>query len=64
MSGIEKTEKQVDDLTPIETTRRGSVSGRPPSIVDPVFGQISEDGPNYRSVRPSFTSCLTESNIF
>lgn len=42
MSDIEKSEKQGDGLKPVDTTRQASV-------VDPVFGQISEDGPNYRN---------------
>jgi hypothetical protein len=42
------------DLEPQETHRRGSVfstSGRRMSISDEVFGEITEDGPNYRDVR-------------
>lgn len=44
------------DLEPQETHRRGSVfstSGRRMSISDEVFGEITEDGPNYRDVRLS-----------
>ena len=40
-------------LEPQETYRRGSVfstSGRRMSISDEVFGEITEDGPNYRDV--------------
>lgn len=40
-------------LEPQETHRRGSVfsqSGRRMSVSDEVFGEITEGGPNYRSV--------------
>lgn len=44
------SEKEVEDLSPIETTHNGEVETRRESVVDAVFGQISEDGPNYRNV--------------
>jgi hypothetical protein len=49
---------EIDTLEPTETRRRGSVfsvghgSKRRLSISDDVFGEITEDGPNYRNVRP------------
>lgn len=46
--------KQNLDLEPQETHRRGSVfshrSARRFSISDEVFGEITEEGPNYRDV--------------
>ena len=39
-------EKQEEELTPVESTRRGSVT-------DAVFGEITEGGPNYRNVHIS-----------
>ncbi|KAF9737463.1 hypothetical protein PMIN04_009193 [Paraphaeosphaeria minitans] len=47
---------EVDNLQPTETHRQGSVfsigrgSRRRMSISDDVFGEITEDGPNYRNV--------------
>jgi hypothetical protein len=48
-----KKDEQYNDLEPQETRRRGSVfstSGRRMSISDEVFGEITENGPNYRDV--------------
>jgi len=53
---IESSYKKNElDLEPQETHRRGSVfstGGRRVSITDDVFGEISEEGPNYRDVSP------------
>lgn len=49
--------EEHDGLEPVETQRRGSIfsighgSKRRMSITDDVFGEITEDGPNYRAVR-------------
>jgi hypothetical protein len=34
------------------------VEGTSQRIDDAVFGEVSEDGPNYRNVRPTPLSCL------
>ncbi|KAH8622048.1 hypothetical protein IG631_23154 [Alternaria alternata] len=58
-SNLESTrspeKKNEYDLEPQTTHRRGSVfstGGRRVSITDDVFGEITEEGPNYRDVRP------------
>lgn len=50
MSQSVHSEKDVDEIAPIETTHNGDIETRQESVVDAVFGQISEDGPNYRNV--------------
>lgn len=57
-SNLESTrspeKKNEYDLEPQTTHRRGSVfstGGRRVSITDDVFGEITEEGPNYRDVR-------------
>lgn len=62
MSAIPENEKQADDLAPVETTHPGEVTDRRVSVVDAVFGQISEDGPNYRDVRIFMTFSLGHSD--
>jgi hypothetical protein len=49
---------EINNLEPTETRYRGTVftvghgSKRGMSTSDDVFGEITEDGPNYRDVRP------------
>lgn len=50
MGGSVYSDKEADDLEPMETIHNGDVETRRGSLVDAVFGQINEDGPNYRSV--------------
>lgn len=53
--------KEELHLEPQETRRRGSVfstSGRRVSISDEVFGEITEEGPNYRDVWSSLLGYL------
>lgn len=38
--------------------RRMSAQGRRISIVDDIFGEIKEDGPNYRNVRALYSSIV------
>jgi hypothetical protein len=60
LEAVESSYQKGDmHLEPQETRRQGSVfstSGRRISISDEVFGQITEDGPNYRDVGPPFST--------
>jgi hypothetical protein len=47
-----------------ESGRRLSVTGRRVSIVDDVFGEIVEGGPNYRNVGVSQNTILQKLIIF
>lgn len=46
----QRSNKADDSLGPVATKDEGV-------IIDPVFGEIPEDGPNYRSVRPYARRC-------
>jgi hypothetical protein len=46
---LEKPKEGSDNLYP--TTTYGEGTARRASISDAVFGEITEDGPNYRAVR-------------
>jgi hypothetical protein len=42
-----------NDLAPVATTNMGEVQDYPiKKETDAVFGEINEDGPNYKDVRP------------
>ena len=47
---MEKFSKEVNHVDYISAPRRLSAQGRRISVVDDVFGEIKEDGPNYRDV--------------
>lgn len=47
---MEKYAKEIDHIEHDPSARRLSAQGRRISIVDDVFGEIKEDGPNYRDV--------------
>jgi len=47
---MEKASKEFNEYDDVRGERRLSAQGRRISIVDDVFGEIKEDGPNYRDV--------------
>jgi len=54
-----KDDKMFDSLAPVVTQQNGEIEdGRRTSITDAVFGQIREDGPNYRDVSSLTRCCL------
>lgn len=64
MSHSIRSEKEVDEIAPVETTHNGDIETRRESVVDAVFGQISKDGPNYRNVRISAVVLFPQADRF
>jgi hypothetical protein len=59
--GLEKAKMDNTIHTPTLDVEPGKLTEND-TTYDPVFGEVTGDGPNYRSVSPSPYCCLRESN--
>lgn len=61
MSKIYKAEEDPEGLTQVPS-KKGEIEDNPAQAHDAVFGDITEDGPNYRNVRAIRKVVLTFKN--